>query len=221
MSAIAKIHVAKTQLGLDDDSYRAILIRATGKTSSAEMNPVEHAAVLREFNRLGFRDKARNTAGVASGKYAPVLKALWLSAWNLGVARSKEDKALIAFVQRQTGLSHTRFLTDEEDARKAIEGLKGWIAREAGVKWPARGDVFAIKRAILDAQWRRLIALGDFKPITGTPDPMSELMFYAARVVRQNQPWETMTAGDYDDVQQALGKRIRGVLARANGSTRS
>ena len=52
---IAKIHVAKTQLALDDDNYRAILQRVTAKSSCAEMNLQELQRVMAEMERLGFK----------------------------------------------------------------------------------------------------------------------------------------------------------------------
>ena len=38
---IGMIHVAKIQLGLDDDTYRALLIDLTGKDSCSRMTPKE------------------------------------------------------------------------------------------------------------------------------------------------------------------------------------
>ncbi len=64
-----------------------------------------------------------------TGKYAKKLQALWIAAWNLGIARDRDDKALLAFVKRQTGIDHTRFLVYADDAKRAIEALKGWINR--------------------------------------------------------------------------------------------
>ena len=52
---IAKIHIAKKQLGLDDDTYRQALATATsGKTSCANMNENELQAVLDAFKSKGF-----------------------------------------------------------------------------------------------------------------------------------------------------------------------
>lgn len=53
---IAKIHVAVSQLGMDDDTYRDLLRRVTGKDSSARMSVAERDQVLQELKRLGFRD---------------------------------------------------------------------------------------------------------------------------------------------------------------------
>jgi hypothetical protein len=65
---------------------------------------------------------------------------------------------MIAFVKRQTGLDHTRFLTDAADAARAIEALKAMCAR-AGVVWPkgeASRDPCARKLAVIEAQARIL-----------------------------------------------------------------
>lgn len=52
---IAKIHVAQKQLALDDDNYRAILKRITGKLSCKQMNLLELQKIMAEMERLGFK----------------------------------------------------------------------------------------------------------------------------------------------------------------------
>lgn len=56
----AKIHVAKAQLGLDDDTYRALLLRETGKNSCAAMNLRELEKVLTAMGRQGFKPTRPN-----------------------------------------------------------------------------------------------------------------------------------------------------------------
>lgn len=51
---IAKIHIAKKQLGYDDATYRDVLERVTGKTSCKEMDLQALKKVIRELKRLGF-----------------------------------------------------------------------------------------------------------------------------------------------------------------------
>ncbi|TWC35079.1 phage gp16-like protein [Pseudomonas sp. SJZ079] len=63
MSSLAKIHIAKQQLGLDDDTYRALLARITGVRSAKELNPRQVGAVLAEFERLGWQPKSAKKAG--------------------------------------------------------------------------------------------------------------------------------------------------------------
>lgn len=51
---IAKIKIAQKELGMDDDTYRAVLMRAAGKNSCTQMSDGQLEAVLREMQRLGF-----------------------------------------------------------------------------------------------------------------------------------------------------------------------
>ncbi len=135
MSAVAAIHVAKKQLGLDDDTYRALLMRETGKNSVAKMTASEQRRVIEVLRNQGFKPASNAPQKGLKGKFAKKLQALWIAAWNLGIVRDRKDAALISFVKRQTGLDHVRFLHDPEDARRAIEGLKAWMTREGGVDW--------------------------------------------------------------------------------------
>jgi phage gp16-like protein len=50
---LAAIHIAAGQLKLDDDTYRSILERVTGKRSAADLETREASAVLDELRRLG------------------------------------------------------------------------------------------------------------------------------------------------------------------------
>lgn len=58
----AKIHIARQQLGMDDEGYRALLARVAGVRSSKDLGAKQIGAVLREFERLGFVPKASNKA---------------------------------------------------------------------------------------------------------------------------------------------------------------
>lgn len=50
---LARIHLAKKELGLDDDAYRALLQGVTKKASSADLTAKERWTLLREMGRLG------------------------------------------------------------------------------------------------------------------------------------------------------------------------
>lgn len=54
---LSKIHIAKKDLQLDDDTYRAMLVRVAGKSSSKDLTPLEVAKVLHELERLGWKAK--------------------------------------------------------------------------------------------------------------------------------------------------------------------
>lgn len=135
MSALAAIHVAKKQLGLDEDTYRATLVRVTGKDSTRAMSEAERQRVVEEFRKRGFTKAVKGSRSRLQGRFAKKFQALWIAGWNLGVVDNRDDAALMAFVTRQTGIDHVRFVHVLADADKAIEALKSWLAREAGVKW--------------------------------------------------------------------------------------
>jgi Bacteriophage Mu, GemA protein len=52
---IRLIHVAKSELGLPDEAYRAVLLGATGKDSSKLITFREYEKVMARFKELGFK----------------------------------------------------------------------------------------------------------------------------------------------------------------------
>lgn len=149
MSAIAAIHVAKKELGMEENDYRSFLQLVVGKDSLRAMTPAEHGRVLDAMVARGAGKKQR-----LAGPYGDKLQALWLSGWNLGLIRNDSNEALLAFVEGQTKISHTRFLRDAKDARKAVEALKKWLER-GGVSW---GDHADPKDCVIEAQLARIDA---------------------------------------------------------------
>ncbi len=61
---LAKIHIARKDLGLDDDDYRALLRRVTGMHSAGSLEEDERGRVLAELAKLGWRP-AKAAAGSA------------------------------------------------------------------------------------------------------------------------------------------------------------
>ena len=55
---LAKIHIAKKDLCLDDGTYRDVLRRVTGKDSSSKMLISELERVIYEFGNLGWKPSA-------------------------------------------------------------------------------------------------------------------------------------------------------------------
>lgn len=54
-STLAKIHIAKKQLGLDDDAYRAMLRGVAGVESAKQLSAVAATRVLAHLERSGFK----------------------------------------------------------------------------------------------------------------------------------------------------------------------
>jgi len=209
-SQLKRIHMLRRQAGLDEGDYRALLQRVTGKGSAKDLSPAEADAVLRH---LGVAPVAASSARRADGPYAGILRALWFDAYQLGIVRSPADTAMISWVQRQTRVTHTRFLTEPEQARPAIEGLKKWIAREAGVEWPVgKGDVIGAKRAVALAQFERLVAIGAWKQFAAhRPDHLDLAAYAYTRRIGPNA-FEHYSEAHWDRLIQKLGIWLRGAL---------
>ncbi|MCP3048352.1 regulatory protein GemA [Xanthomonas euvesicatoria pv. allii] len=95
---LAKIHLAAKQKGLDEATYRALLVRVTGKDSAAKMTAEERALVIAEFVRLGFKDVR-----------SPGQKKVWLGQpKNLGdVPMLGKVQALLAQAKRPWSYAHS------------------------------------------------------------------------------------------------------------------
>lgn len=149
---LAKIHLAKKDLRLDDDTYRDILERITGRRSSAECTAGELDDLVRHFKLQGFKPKV-----VAGGKAEAVAprarprqadhpsakkaRALWLSLAELGVVRERSEAALEAMARRQLGVEKLQW-ADQGQVFKLIEALKK-MAERAG--WSQAGTTDQIK----------------------------------------------------------------------------
>lgn len=93
---IAKIKIAQKVLAMNDDSYRALLTRVTGKDSAAALEKREMEAVLREMQRLGWkpvnpqgtRPRVASEKDRTIAKIGAILKELNLS-WNYAHGMAK------------------------------------------------------------------------------------------------------------------------------------
>lgn len=126
---LAKVHIAKKELGLDDETYRAILKRITGKDSAAKCKLWQLDNVLREMKNLGWKPKkTKKDFRPASDEMVAKIYALWRALHNAGAIDDPSQIALRAFVKRQIKKEAPEFLTIKEKI-KVIEALKSWLRR--------------------------------------------------------------------------------------------
>lgn len=138
---IRLIHVAKRDLQLDDDTYRAILQRVAGKGSSSDLTVSELEKVLEHMKRSGFKvrskGKAPRTAKPAKAKPSRPLaqdaesrkvRALWLFLHQLDVVKNPSEEALAAYVKRIAGVDALQWINGEQ-AERLIETMKKWAMR--------------------------------------------------------------------------------------------
>lgn len=189
-SELAKIHVARQRLGMEDGAYRDMLERVAGVRSAAELSASSRAAVLEELKRLGFRDRPGQPrrAGkrpIAEGEQQAKIRALWLSLYHLGEVDDPSEAALAAFVRRMTrtatapdGVAALQWL-DAASANRAILSLRGWCERVGFAQptaerhaqinsWRALARLdpadigFAAKVGLIGLLWQRLGEAGAF-----------------------------------------------------------
>ncbi|MCV0428858.1 MAG: regulatory protein GemA [Roseibium sp.] len=202
MSSLAKIHVLKNKAKLDEDTYRDIVERETGQRSSKNLSDADRLKVIQALEPLA----PKQDTSRATGKFAKKLQALWIAGYNLAVINNKSDQAMMAFLRRQTGLDHHRFLQDERDATKAIDALKLWIRRATGnfelftqdqVRTPLQNDYrFQICLHI----WLELVKQDRA--------PGSSLSEFLASRQAQNDVLD-LTSGDWIACMNALGDLYR------------
>jgi len=131
---LAKVHIAKKDLGLAEENYRAILVRITGCDSSKDCNERQLEALLGEFKRLGWQPKAGKAGGSGYGQpHVRKIYALWKEAGIVGAVDNASRDALRAFVARQTGKSAPEFCSPG-DANRVTEALKAMIRRAEGAR---------------------------------------------------------------------------------------
>ena len=126
---LSKIHIAKKELALVDDDYRAILQRITGKASSGDCTEAQLEALLTEFKRLGWKPKTSAAPFKPSGKpHVRKVFAVWGELTRKGALREPSRQALQAFVLRQTGVSSPEWLSAKQ-ANEVTEALKAMSKR--------------------------------------------------------------------------------------------
>ena len=85
---MAKIHIAKKDLGLDDDTYRDVLWRVTGKRSCKNMLIGELEAVIKDMESRGFTPKAAPKHGKKPsvvGKREPLMGKIHAMLTDMGL----------------------------------------------------------------------------------------------------------------------------------------
>lgn len=162
-AALAKVHIAKKELGLDDGAYRAMLERITGRSSAKDCTEADLGRVLDELKAKGWKPRlkvvasgpgaAGRRAALASSPVAKKARAMWISLHQLGAVRDPSEKALESFGRRQLGVEKLQWANQSHgfrliEALKAMAEREGWSQDVAGVD-PARAT--AVLRARLDA----------------------------------------------------------------------
>lgn len=199
---IGAIHALKSRARLDDDSYRDLLARETGRRSAKELTADQAGRVIERLKLLSggserpVRAAEKPLAEGAlklDGPFVAQCRTLWIAAWNLGVIDNRTDRALVEFVSRQTNIASLSWLRDPADAAKVIEALKAWINRVAPVAWDAEARVLRA-RGMSIGRWRKLAVVRAQHRVLGEAPPAA---------------LDACSDAELQDLQGALGRRIR------------
>ena len=116
----AILHVAKAQLALDDDTYRRVLGKCAGVTSSTELDQAGFTAVMGFLEYAGFRPMKADgpsygqRAGFASSGQIDLIRTLWR---ELHRSAELDQAALDGWLKKWFKISSLRFLTDAQAGR--------------------------------------------------------------------------------------------------------
>ena len=127
---LAQIHIAKKELGLDDDIYRDVLERVTGSRSSSGLSDPDRHKVIAEFKRMGWKGGSGGRKR-SSKAYVRKVFALWGELKREGIWRGDDVSSLRHFVTNMTGCEDPEWLTWPQ-ARDVIEALKKMKERANG-----------------------------------------------------------------------------------------
>jgi hypothetical protein len=167
--AIRRIHAAKTKAGLDDEAYRDLVERETGRRSSKELDDAGLRKLITVLDGLTPKEaRAVGRAAYAVRKDArPIARkvvALWLMLWNLDEVQSRNDRAIDAFVERVTGKQALKFTTNGE-AGKVVEALKAWCRRVDVDADTTAGLLEPLRALVLEQGTRLIVAAGRQLPV--------------------------------------------------------
>ncbi len=115
--------------------------------------------------------EATDVPALPSGPATRKLRALWISAFHLGLIRDSSDGALATWLRclQHLDAGHADAGLTPDGIAHAIPPLEAWLARAAGVDWRPHlsvgrsGHVREVRRPrarVLEAQWRILYRQG-------------------------------------------------------------
>ncbi|MDG4811679.1 regulatory protein GemA [Hydrogenovibrio sp. 3SP14C1] len=151
-SELAQIHIAKKDLGMEDDAYRAMLKDVAGVKSSSNLDFQGRHAVIHRMKELGWKPKRKKQYGPKSRKptthnvaflgseiemersrksQGDKIRALWIEMAEQKIVKNSSEVALRAYIKRMTkGQYEAPQFCDAPEASMIIESLKRWQKRE-------------------------------------------------------------------------------------------
>lgn len=127
---IGLLHVAKKQIGLDDDSYRDVLRLWGGVESSSQLDTVGFEKVMIRMEQLGFRStRQKQNFGNRAGMATPAQIGYIRELWKKYQGPKATEAALNAWLLHFHKVSALRFVSSDR-AAKIIPALKAMSSRQ-------------------------------------------------------------------------------------------
>lgn len=136
---IQKIHIGKTQLRMDELSYRTMLKAVTNKESCTKMTVPELVKVLSHLESKGFKVRSKkrtNSPSTATAKVnsniAHKIRAVWIDMYKQGFLRDGTEQSLNHFVRKMVNKPGNTVLKlnvqslNDQEACMVLERLKKW-----------------------------------------------------------------------------------------------
>jgi phage gp16-like protein len=135
MNALATIHIAKKELGIDSVAYEAML-SPYGVTSSKDLSYAQQLELIATFEKIGFKIKIKKPlkyADLKEVRYADsgerlatpaqlrMIDALWMTS---PAVRNKTEEGMNNFTNRIAGVNKIEWLT-MRDVRRVVKAIKG------------------------------------------------------------------------------------------------
>lgn len=120
---LGKVHIAKKQMEMDDEAYRAILAGRFGVESSADLSVSDLEKLVLHFKKLGWREAApaKRRASGSPARATEAQIAAIKSRWTR-FARNPSWEACEAWLLNFAKVRRVEWLTREQ-ASKAIHAL--------------------------------------------------------------------------------------------------
>lgn len=128
-SKVALVQVARKQLGLSDEAYRAVLLEHGGVTGSKLLDARGFDAVMTRFAQLGFVSRRTAEAGRprvqrATPGQVQLIRHLWIDLTVTGT-----EQGLCRWLTKHWGIASVQFLTPQK-AGQVIGAMRAWQARD-------------------------------------------------------------------------------------------
>ncbi|HGY3614762.1 TPA: phage protein GemA/Gp16 family protein, partial [Pseudomonas aeruginosa] len=119
---LSKIHIARQQLGLQDDVYRQKLQVMFGKGSARDLNLRQAEQLLTEFKRLGWQPQPSKRAAGKPHNWRQLpaeVEVIEAQLTNMGLPWSYAD----AIAKRQFGVAKVAWLKKPEQLKAVLAAL--------------------------------------------------------------------------------------------------